>query len=85
MANLSCKVEVSGLKIVNKVLKNMQEKICFTDDAAERNERRNEIRDYEQSFPECRSIRDAGTRIRNISGKFGGAAEVAGTNPTVGR
>ena len=57
----------------------------FTDDAAERNGRRNGVRDYERFFPECQSIRNAGTRIRNIIGKFGGAAEVAGTNPTVGR
>ena len=44
MANLSCKVEVSGLEIVNKVLKNMQEKICFTDDVAD---------DYKKGFNDC--------------------------------
>lgn len=43
--------------ILHTPLRQLQFRHCrFTDDAAERNGRRNGVRDYERFFPECQSI-----------------------------
>lgn len=44
MANFDYKVEISGIKMVNRVLKKMQETICFTDDVTD---------DYKKGFNNC--------------------------------